>query len=125
MRKKSLMSIGNFTIISDRTLPRNWTYLPSSRRLPEKIEAWEYPQGHETRRVGQNGVFSYQGVSYFLSMAFSGKTIAIRPSQIPGCISLFYRQFRVGRIDMEQEVFTLKRACRMDGDPRRQHRAKV
>lgn len=100
-------------------------YQPSRRRLPEKIEAWEYPQGYETRRVGHKGTFSYRGVSYFLSMAFSGKTIAIRPSHIPGCISLFYRQFRIGRIDMEQEAFTLKRAYLIDGDPRLQHRAEV
>ena len=100
-------------------------YQPSSLRLPRKIEAWEYPQGYETRRVRHKGEFSYRGESYFLSVAFHGKTIAIRPSHISGSISLFYRQFRIGRIDLDQKAFTLKRAYLIDGDPRLQNRANV
>lgn len=100
-------------------------YQPSSRRLPQKIETWEYPQGYDTRKVHHKGAISYRGEFYYLSMGFKGKTIAIRPSHVSGCISLFYRQFRIGRIDLDKKVFTLKRAYLIDGDPRLQDRTKV
>lgn len=62
--------------------------------------------------------FTYGGQGYFLSEAFGGKEIAVRPSHIPDCISLFFRQFRIGRIDVEKRVFTLRRICLIEGDPR-------
>jgi hypothetical protein len=59
-----------------------------------------------------------EGTGYFLSEAFAGKEIAVRKSHIQGCYSLFFRQFRIGRIDTEKRVFTFKRAYLIDGDPR-------
>ncbi|MDD2283007.1 MAG: leucine zipper domain-containing protein [Eubacteriales bacterium] len=50
--------------------------------------------------------------------AFGGKEIAVRESHIPGSISLFYRQFRIDRIDVARRVFTLKKAYLIEGDPR-------
>lgn len=93
-------------------------YLPSNRRLPVQIEDWEYPSGYELRRIKETGYFTYGGQGYFLSEAFGGKTIAVRESHIPGCISLFYRQFRIGRIDIDRRVFTLKKSYLVEGDPR-------
>ena len=66
----------------------------------------------------ETGYFNWAGQGYYLSEAFGGKQIAVRPSRIPGCISLFYRQFRIGRIDVEKRVFTFKKAYLIDGDPR-------
>lgn len=93
-------------------------YTKSNRELPGSILPWEYPSGCELRRVKENGYFNYAGQGYFLSEGFRDKEIAVRPSSIPGCISLFFRQFRIGRIDVEKRVFTLKRAYLIDGDPR-------
>lgn len=97
-------------------------YVPSTRLYPEQILEWEYPEGCELRRVKETGFFSYGGQGYFLSEAFGGKEIAVRPSHIPGCISLFFRQFRIGRIDAEKRVFTFKRAYLIDSDPRAEAR---
>lgn len=93
-------------------------YRPSERRYPEGISAWEYPEDYELRQVKETGFFNYGGQGYFLSEAFGGKEIAVRPSHIPGCISLFFRQFRIGRIDVERRVFTFRRAYLIEGDPR-------
>ena len=93
-------------------------YVPSARPYPERILSWEYPEGCELRRVRETGFFNYSGQGYFLSEAFGGKEIAVRPSHIPGCISLFFRQFRIGRIDVEKRVFTFKRAYLIESDPR-------
>jgi transposase InsO family protein len=93
-------------------------YRPSERKLPVKVEDWEYPTGFELRKIKETGFLTYNGQGYFLSEAFGGKTIAFRESSITGCISLFYRQFRIGRIDVDRKVFTLKKAYLIEGDPR-------
>lgn len=93
-------------------------YFPSDRKLPIRIENWEYPTNYELRRIKGTGYFTYGNQGYFLSEAFGGKTIAVRESHIANCISLFYRQFRIGRIDVDRRVFTLKKAYLIEGDPR-------
>lgn len=93
-------------------------YVPSERAYPEKISEWEYPEDCEIRRVRGNGFFNYGGQGYFLSEAFAGKSIAVRPSHIQGCISLFFRNFRIGRIDVEKRAFTFRRIYLIEGDPR-------
>lgn len=95
-------------------------YQPSSVRLPDQIEEWDYPAGYELRRVKETGYVTIRGQGYFLSEAFGGKVIAVRDSHLPGAISLFFRQFRIGRIDVDRRVFTLKKAYRIEGDPRLQ-----
>lgn len=97
-------------------------YHPSERKYPEKIEEWEYPAECQLCKVKSTGYFNYKGQGYFLSEAFGGKTIAVRESHLPGQITLLFRQFRIGRIDLEARVYTLRRAYRLEGDPRTQPR---
>ena len=96
-------------------------YTPSSRAYPNQIRPWEYPHGCEVRRVKETGYFNYGGQGYFLSEAFAGKDIAMYPSHIRGCITLLFRQFKIGRIDLEKRVFTFKRAYLIEGDPRAEY----
>ncbi len=93
-------------------------YSKSDREYQSKIRQWEYPEECSIRAVKQTGFFNYGGQGYFLSEAFGGKEIAVRQSHIPGCISVFFRQFRIGRINVEKRVYTFKRAYLIDGDPR-------
>lgn len=93
-------------------------YTPSDKPYPEQIPDWEYPVECELRRVRESGVFSYSGQEYFLSEAFAGKDIAVRPSHISGCISLFFRQFRIARIDVDKRSFVFRRAYLIHDDPR-------
>lgn len=93
-------------------------YTRSEREYTDKIAVWEYPENCQLRKVKSSGYFSWNNQGYFLSEAFADKEIAIRPSKIPGCVSLFFRQFRIGRIDVEKRVFTFKRAYLIQGDPR-------
>lgn len=96
-------------------------YASSDRAWSEEVPEWQYPEGTVLRRVKGNGYFNWDGQGYFLSEAFVGKDIAIRPSHIEDCISLFFRQFRIGRIDVRKRVYTLKRIYLIDGDPRLTH----
>lgn len=93
-------------------------YVPSERKMPEQILDWQYPQGYQLCKVKDTGFFNYGNQGYFLSESFAGKIIAVRESSLPGQISLFFRQFRIGRIDVENRVYTSKRAYLIEGDPR-------
>lgn len=93
-------------------------YQRSTREYTDEISAWEYPEGCELRKIKSTGYLTLKGQGYFLSEAFAGKEIAVRKSHIQGCYSLFFRQFRIGRIDAEKRVFTFRRAYLIDGDPR-------
>lgn len=93
-------------------------YVKSSKAYPEEISLWEYPEGCQIRKVKETGYFTWNGQGYFLSEAFGGKEIAVRPSHIEGCISLFFRQFHIGRINVEKRTFEFRRAYLIEGDPR-------
>ena len=93
-------------------------YEVSPRQMPERIEPWEYGSEYQLSKVKETGYFNYQGQGFFLSEAFAGKTIAVRESHLPGQITLIFRQFKIGRIDLENRVYTLRRAYRLEGDPR-------
>ena len=93
-------------------------YKPSSKRMPEKVEQWEYGSEYRLCKVKETGFFNYKGQGFFLSEAFGGKTIAVRESHLPGQITLVFRNFKIGRIDLDNRVYTLKRAYLIEGDPR-------
>lgn len=93
-------------------------YVPSKRIYIGRIQEWEYPSDCEIRKVKSSGYFSLNNQGYFLSEAFANKKIAIRESLIPHCFDLYFRQFCIGRIDVDKRVYTFKKAYLIDGDPR-------
>lgn len=93
-------------------------YVPSVRQMPEKIEPWDYGPEYRLCKVKETGYFNYKGQGFFLSEAFGGKTIAVRESHLPGQITMVFRQFKIGRIDLDNRVYTLRRAYLLEGDPR-------
>lgn len=93
-------------------------YVPSKRVYPKKIKDWEYGSEHELRKIKSTGFLTYGGQGYFLSEAFGGKTIAIKPSSKEGYLNLFYRQFRIARIDLKERTVVSRRSYLIAGDPR-------
>ena len=93
-------------------------YVKSERAFPTRISDWDYGADCQLCKVKETGYFSFRGQGYFLSEAFRGKHIAVRESHLPGQITLIFRQFRIGRIDLERRVYTMKRSYRLVDDPR-------
>lgn len=93
-------------------------YEPSSRQMPDVISDWEYGPEYQLCKVKETGYFNYKGQGFYLSEAFAGKTIAVRESHLPGQITLIFRQFKIGRIDLDNRVYTLRKAYLLEGDPR-------
>ena len=94
-------------------------YTPSPRKYTEKPEIWEYGAEYKLVKVKSTGFFNYKGQGYFLSEAFGGKQIAVRESAKPDCITLVYRNFKIGRINVDKRVYEFKKIYLIDGDPRR------
>ena len=94
-------------------------YQPSQRQYISKITEWEYTNELTVHKVKSTGYITIRGQGYFLSEAFGNKRIAFRESSKGAhLINLYFRQFRIGQIDIEKRVFTFKRAYLINGDPR-------
>jgi transposase InsO family protein len=93
-------------------------YKPSELTFSEKTTDWEYGSEHELRKIKSSGFLTYGGQGYFLSEAFGGKTIAIKPSSKDGFLNLYYRQFRIARIDLKERMLVSRRCYLVENDPR-------
>lgn len=93
-------------------------YKRSNREYNPIIKPWEYPSGYEVRCVKSTGYISINGQSYFLSEALGGKEVAFRESHKKNCVTLFFRQFRIARINVDRRVYDFKKIYLADGDPR-------
>lgn len=92
-------------------------YKPSKRAFTGKIADWEYGQEYELRKIKGTGFITYENQGYFFSEAFKGKTIATKPSSIDGYLNLYYRQFRVGRIDLKERTIVSRKCYLIKEDP--------
>lgn len=93
-------------------------YKRSNIEYSDKISKWEYLPESQIRKVKETGFFNYANQGYFLSEAFAGKEIAILQSEKENCINLYFRQFIIGRINIEKRCFEFKKAYLVDNDPR-------
>ena len=64
------------------------------------------------------GFFLYRGREIFVSEALEGKRIAFRESRKPGCITLFFREFRLGRYNLDERQYESRSIRLVEGDPR-------
>ena len=89
-------------------------YRHSNRSMPEQVRAWEYPSGFVLRQIKKTGYFTFGSQGYFLSESFGGLTVGVRESAIENCINLYYRGFKIARIDLRERAFLSKKIWRVD-----------
>lgn len=97
-------------------------YEPSKREYREKPTEWEYGSESKLRKIKSSGYLTYEGHGYFLSEAFAGKTIAVKPSSTKGLLNLQYRQFKIGRINQTEHMVVSRKSYLLENDPRGQWR---
>jgi putative transposase len=56
-------------------------YAPSSRNFPERLSPLEYPAHLEVRRVGENGMITWQGRRFWLGKALSGEDLSFEETE--------------------------------------------
>jgi transposase InsO family protein len=89
-------------------------YYASERKKPTEISIWEYPNECVLRKVKTTGYLNYGNQVYFLSEAFRDKTVALRESSTEGFINVYFRRFRIARINVKERAFVSRKIYRVD-----------
>ena len=75
-------------------------FTPSSRDYCDTVTPFEYASDDTIRRVQQRGVLSFKGRILKVSKAFTGKTVAIRPTSNNGVVEIFFRHQKIRTVDL-------------------------
>lgn len=94
-------------------------YFKSNRKMPKKIYDWDYPSECKTRKVSSKGYLYYAGIWYYLGEAFINKIVSVKESSVAGFANVYFRQFQIARINIEEKKFVSRKAYLINGDPRR------
>lgn len=84
--------------------PPGRRYRPSPRPFPESLPPIEYPAGLAVRRVQRDGRISYLGRQTFVSHAFDGQPVALRPTDEDGVVEVLFCNFTVVTLDLRNRA---------------------
>jgi len=85
-------------------------YQSSTRKLPQRVEEWEYRREFEARKIKSSGYLTFKGQGYFLSEAFGEKRVGVRESENErGVFHVYYRRFCVAKIDTNNRAVIARR----------------
>lgn len=79
-------------------------YREAARGFPARLAPIVYDDGLLVRRVSQGGCISLNNRRVFVSFAFEGHPVGLRPSQRDGAFEVFFCRYRVGRLDLRDEA---------------------
>ena len=75
-------------------------YCEAERRLPERLPAIVYDQDCLVRRVSEGGCISLGNRRLFVSFAFVGHPVGLRPTARDGVFEVMFCSFSVGTLDV-------------------------
>jgi transposase InsO family protein len=75
-------------------------YTPSPRAYPETLAPIEYSDGDQVRKVCEQGQISFRRRRIKVGRAFTGETVAVRPTTVEGKMEVFYCHQRVAEFDL-------------------------
>ena len=78
-------------------------YQPSPRNLPRTLPPIEYGPGDQVRMVQSNGYIHLRGRTLFLSEAFAGQPVALRPTEQDGLLEVYYCHQKIDQIDLKTD----------------------
>jgi len=94
----------------DLDTPAN-RYRISKKSMPPVLKEPEYDIGKDLRKVNYKGYISILSRRYYLSEALIGKVLELK-SVSETEIGLFYGEYRVAKIDINEQIFTSRRVYR-------------
>jgi len=77
-------------------------YVVSPRPYPVKLPPIEYDSGEIVRIVRGIGYISFKGISWYVSEALIGKSVALRPTRKEGVYIVCYGCFAIGALNCSQ-----------------------
>lgn len=92
-------------------------YRPSSRRYPQRLPHWLYPEGWPVRRVVFHGDIKWEGRFRFIGRAFIGETVGLKPIR-PGIHDVYLGTHRIGQL-YQGDRAGMRPAFRHRAKPRR------
>jgi transposase InsO family protein len=78
-------------------------YRQAERDFPEQLAPIVYGDDFLVRRVSTGGRISLNNRRLFVSFAFEGHPVGLRPGQRDGELEVFFCRYRVGRLDLRGE----------------------
>jgi hypothetical protein len=82
-------------------------YRVSSRGYPQTLPPVEYGPGDPVRKVGRCGTINFQGREIFLSEAFRGEYVALRPTLDSAVWQVWYCRQHLDDLDLRQHTRAL------------------
>lgn len=97
-------------------------YVVSLRTYPERPAAFTYDTSLTVRRVDREGRLVYANLEYYLSRAYSGRYVGLRPTAEDGVQAVYYRTFRIATLHPRQSKprrrgLVLTRSARQNQTP--------
>lgn len=83
-------------------------YAHSGRLFPSELPPVEYDEGDIVRTVRRHGQISYKGGVYFVGEGLHEETVAIRPTENDGVLSIVFCHKEVGQIDLTAAKMTTR-----------------
>ena len=90
-------------------------YRPSKRVFHEQLTEPEYDDGRDLRLVNYKGYLSIHSRRYFMSDSLIGKTLELKLLSDTE-VGLYYGNFRVAKLDLDEQIFTSRRIYRRDAE---------
>ena len=85
----------------------------------DKINDWEYDIGFDVKYVNYKGYAILDGEQYFIGEGLACKQIAVKHSNShEHCVDLFFREFKIGRLNLQTKKIEWLRVYRIENDPR-------
>jgi transposase InsO family protein len=85
-------------------VPPAQRYREAARRFPERLEPIVYDSDCVVRRVGEGGYISLKNRRLFVSFAFEGHPVGLRPADRDGVLEVWFCRYRVGTLDLTVNV---------------------
>lgn len=79
-------------------------YVASNRSYPEQLPPIVYDSTDEVRKVMSRGGIRFGGSEYYISKAFTGQLVALRPTAEDGVWNVFFCHERVATVDRRERV---------------------
>jgi len=83
------------------------SYHASSRRLPEKLPVWRYPESWTQGQINAHGRLYWQGRLRFIGEAFSHETVALRLKKT-GIWEVFLGSDLIGELHLQDRSSSLR-----------------
>ena len=91
-------------------------YQPSSRQYPEQLPELEFSAIDMVRKVQSQGELAFQGQKWYVSQAFKGERVGVRPTKVDGVFNVWFGLQCLGELNQNEAVEKRRVVRRRSGE---------